>query len=278
MRILKRLNRRDAERAEKPWKQSRRLRFSLRSLRLCGCLCLIFFVPLSASACTGTVYLTLDTGNMRHAELIAEILKRQQIKATFFLANEKTTQGDYALDAHWAAYWKARAAEGHAFGSHTWNHGVFSNDLPQGRVHYRPLFGAQAGKTLVLDTAAVCAELDHVNRRFAEMTGQELDGYWRAPGGHTTPNALAAAQSCGYQHAGWSPAGFLGDELPSEKFSNQMLLDKALRDIRTGDILLAHLGIWSRKDPFAPMLEPLIAALKQRGFCFATLREHPAFK
>jgi peptidoglycan/xylan/chitin deacetylase (PgdA/CDA1 family) len=77
---------------------------------------------------------------------------------------------------------------------------------------------------------------------------------------------------------GWAPAGFLGDELPSERFPNAQLLDKALRDIRAGDILVAHLGIWSRRDPWAPaVLEPLITGLKQRGFCFATLREHPQY-
>lgn len=69
---------------------------------------------------------------------------------------------------------------------------------------------------------------------------------------------------------------FLGDELPSEKFSNAMLLDKALRGIRSGDILMAHLGIWSRRDPWAPaVLEPLIVGLKQKGFCFKTLKDHP---
>jgi hypothetical protein len=42
---------------------------------------------------------------------------------------------------------------------------------------------------------------------------------------------------------------------------------------------MAHLGIWSRKDPWAPAnLEPLIAGLKERGFCFDTLRNHPAFR
>jgi hypothetical protein len=46
---------------------------------------------------------------------------------------------------------------------------------------------------------------------------------------------------------GWSPAGFLGDELPSERFGNAQLLEQGLRDIRAGDILLAHLGIWSRR-------------------------------
>ena len=77
---------------------------------------------------------------------------------------------------------------------------------------------------------------------------------------------------------GWAPAGFLGDELPSEKYSNQRLLDQALSNIRKGDILLAHLGIWSRQDPWAPaVLEPLIKGLKERGFCFRTLREHPDY-
>jgi len=39
-----------------------------------------------------------------------------------------------------------------------------------------------------------------------------------------------------------------------------------------------HLGIWSRKEPWAPaVLEPLIVGLQARGMCFATLREHPQF-
>ena len=51
------------------------------------------------------------------------------------------------------------------------------------------------------------------------------------------------------------------------------------RRIRPGDILLAHLGIHSRHDPWAPaVLEPLIVGLKSTGFCFATLREHPAYR
>jgi peptidoglycan/xylan/chitin deacetylase (PgdA/CDA1 family) len=58
-----------------------------------------------------------------------------------------------------------------------------------------------------------------------------------------------------------------------------MLLEKALRDIKAGDILLMHLGIWSRKDPWAPAdLEPLIIDLKAKGFCFSTLREHPVYR
>jgi peptidoglycan-N-acetylmuramic acid deacetylase len=66
---------------------------------------------------------------------------------------------------------------------------------------------------------------------------------------------------------------------PARPHRTRRLLKKALADIRAGDILLAHLGIWSRKDPWAPaVLEPLIVGLKERGFCFQTLREHPAYQ
>jgi peptidoglycan/xylan/chitin deacetylase (PgdA/CDA1 family) len=81
---------------------------------------------------------------------------------------------------------------------------------------------------------------------------------------------------CGYQHIGWAPAGFLGDELDSGKYSNAYLLEKATRELRDGDIAMAHLGIWSRKDPWAPaVLEQLILNLKGRGFCFGLLPKNP---
>jgi len=235
-------------------------------------------VSAAQEGCRGAVYLTLDTGNMRHAELIAETLRKHDVKATFFLANERTPRGDFSLDPTWAGFWKARAAEGHAFGTHTWRHGRFVADGASGAVRYRPQFGEAAGRTLTLAPAQVCEELRRVGVTFEAMTGRPLDPLWRAPGGHTTPNALAAAQACGFSHVHWAPAGFLGDELPSDQFPNEVLLKRALRDVRDGDVLMAHLGIWSRAEPFAPMLDPLIEGLKQRGLCFRTLLEHPRFR
>lgn len=123
-----------------------------------------------------------------------------------------------------------------------------------------------------------CEQLERASDRLRALTGQNTLPVFRAPGGKTSPQLLASAKACGYRHVGWAPAGFLGDELPSEKFSNDALLRKALEGIRPGDILMAHLGIWSRKDAWAPaVLEPLIVGLKAKGFCFLTLREHPYY-
>ncbi len=236
--------------------------------------------PIDAGANTaacpaGTVYLTLDTGNMRHAELIAGILSKHAVKATFFLANEKTPDGNHSLDDAWAGYWRERAREGHAFGSHTYDHVYFRGVAADGSFTVRPQFGEQAGRTLQWNADAVCTELARVDTRWRTLVGRPLDPLWRAPGGKAPVAVMDAARRCGWAHVHWAPAGFLGDELPSEAYPNRVLLDRALRDVRGGDILVAHLGIWSRKDPYAPMLDPLIAGLKARGLCFATLREHP---
>jgi peptidoglycan/xylan/chitin deacetylase (PgdA/CDA1 family) len=249
-------------------------------LRLPRCLAVLVaaWLPFAvqAESCRGVVYLTLDTGSMRSAEEIAGILARHDVRATFFLANEKTPRGDFSLDPAWNGYWQARAAEGHAFGTHTWRHGRISDAA--GAIGYRPQFGEDAGRALQLDDAAFCAELKRVEKVFATATGRPLDAVWRAPGGFTTARARAAAQACGYAHVHWAPAGFLGDELPSDKYPNRQLLERALRDVKDGDVLMAHLGIWSRQEPFAPMLDPLIAGLKARGLCFRTLREHPEYR
>jgi peptidoglycan/xylan/chitin deacetylase (PgdA/CDA1 family) len=228
--------------------------------------------------CAKPVYLTFDTGHMEVAPLVAEVLQRQQVKATFFAANEKTKEGDGSLGAHWAGWWKARAAEGHEFASHTWDHTYWRADLPgePPRFRVRASAGTEAGRDRTMTAAEYCAEIAKAADRVQEVTGRKPLPLFRAPGGKTSPRFLAATRACGWRHVGWAPAGFLGDELPSESASNQQLLAKALRDIRAGDILLAHLGIWSRKDPWAPaVLEPLITGLKARGFCFATLRDHP---
>jgi peptidoglycan/xylan/chitin deacetylase (PgdA/CDA1 family) len=230
------------------------------------------------------VYLTLDTGHMEVAPLIADVLKRHQVRATFFAANERTKTGDGSLGAYWAPWWKARAAEGHEFASHTFDHTYWRADVPGAsgaptQFSVRPSAGPSEGNTFTWTARQYCEEISRSSARLQDITGKKPLPLFRAPGGKTSGPLLAAARSCGFAHVGWSPAGFLGDELPSEKYPNAALLNKALKDVRSGDVLLAHLGIWSRQDPWAPaVLEPLITGLQAQGFCFKTLREHPQYQ
>lgn len=239
--------------------------------------------PQGASApapapCDKPVYLTFDTGHMGVAPLIVDTLRRFDAKATFFLAQEPTMDGGQTLDDKWAPWWKQLAAQGHDFGSHTWFHDAWSADLPDGRFRFKRAAGEQVPQNVVLSAAEYCEELKRPARRFLEMTGRPMSMIFRAPAGRTSPALLAAAQACGFRHVGWSASGFLGDELPSDKYPNPALLDQALRRVKPGDILMAHLGIWSRQDPWAPtVLEPLLQGLKSRGMCFAPLRDHPDY-
>jgi peptidoglycan/xylan/chitin deacetylase (PgdA/CDA1 family) len=226
--------------------------------------------PTGPPACKGAVFLTFDTGHMEPAAAIADILDKHAVKATFFLANEKTKRGDGSLEASWAPFWKRLADSGHAFGSHTWRHWYFTGDGNDGRVRYANRNGPGSEW---LDEKALCAELRKPEAAFREMTGRGLDGLWRAPGGRTTTLALRHAKACGFEHVGWSPAGFSGDELPADKYPGERLIAQQLRDIRDGDVLLWHLGIWSRTDPLWPQLDKLIAGLKARGLCFARLTD-----
>lgn len=246
---------------------------------------LAVFGPARAEDCRGHVYLTLDTGHMGVADHIAEVLAREQVPVTFFAANEPTQVGDGTLGATWAPWWRAQAAPalGHDFASHTFDHVYWKADLPQpdGSVKFRmrPSAGPHAGQDQVWTADEYCASLRAASARLRALTGRDTLPLFRAPGGHTSPALVQAAARCGYAHVGWADAGFLGDELPSDRYPNDLLLGRALRHIRDGDVLMAHLGIWSRREPWAPaVLEPLIRGLKARGLCFASLRTHPAYR
>ncbi len=234
------------------------------------------------AVCDKPVYLTLDTGHMEVAQFMADVLNKHNVKVTFFAANEKTKDESTSLAKNWGEkFWAARGKEGHEFASHTWDHPILQGDAPgiETKFIVKPTAGAFAGRSFTWEPKKYCEQLDLAKERLEYYTGKKALPIFRAPGGRTSPKLLAEAEKCGYKHVGWAPAGFLGDELPSERASNDALLKKALKDIKSGDILMAHLGIWSRKDPWAPaVLEPLIVGLKAQGFCFNTMRQHPAYK
>jgi peptidoglycan/xylan/chitin deacetylase (PgdA/CDA1 family) len=217
----------------------------------------------------GTVHLTIDTGWGGEAEMIAAAMARHGIRATLFVAQEPTFRGDRALDPGWASFWRARAAEGHAFGSHTWRHWYFRGDAGPGRTSY---ISRQGEGREVLDQAALRAELERpLETLIALAPGARILPLWRAPGGIVTPGALRMAEACGLRHQGWTGRGFLGDELNSAASPNAALLRRNLARIRDGEVLVMHWGVRSRREPFGLIFEELVTGLLDRGFCFAPL-------
>ncbi len=236
----------------------------------------------SAAPCgPNPVYLTFDTGPMDVAPQIVDVLRRQNVKVTFFVANEPTRTGGESLDIQWGTWWKVVAAQGHEFASLTYDRVYWRADLPGVRTTFRikHTAGALDGREFTYDPPKYCAQIEKAARRIEDFTGKKSLPLFRAPGGQTSPRLLAVAKACGYEHVGWALAGYVGDDTPSEQFPAEKLVAASLQGIRSGDILMGHLGSWSRADPWAPKgLEPLIVGLKERGFCFDTLRNHPAYK
>jgi len=162
------------------------------------------------------VFLSFDACPMAQASQIAEVLNRQNVKATFFVADGS------ALDDDWAPWWQARVAEGHAFGAR-----------PERAV-------APSG---------YCAEIERAATRFHAGTGRAMPKISR-PAAGKTPSVLAVtAERCGWTLVSASSA-------------------VVSREVRPGDVLRVR----------AANLEPLIVGVKARGMCFATLREHSAYR
>ena len=227
------------------------------------------------------IYLTFNTGPMDVAPAIAETLRRQNVKVTFFVSNEPTRNGGETLDNQWGTWWKAVAGQGHDFASQTYDHVFWRSDLPGVKPTFRVkvMSGGLAGREFTYDPAKYCAQIERAARRIEDFTGKKSLPLFRAPGGKASPKLLAATSACGYPHVGAPASGLLGDNLPSEKYPGEKLLATALNTIRSGDIVTGNLGSWARNDPWAPAnLEPLITGLKARGFCFDSLRNHPAYK
>ena len=115
------------------------------------CVALSALPAAQAGNCRGTIYLTFDTGHMDVAPLVADMLKRHAVRVTFFAANERTKQGDGSLGEHWADWWKARAAEGHEFASHTFDHVYWRADMPGADQRFRVRLQGGAGGVLAVE-------------------------------------------------------------------------------------------------------------------------------
>ncbi len=230
------------------------------------------------AACEKPVYLTFDTGSMDVAPLVAVVLQRQKFRATFFAGMNPTPTGD-SLDASWANWWKARAAEGHAFAPRTRDEVVWVGDANARDAQFivRPTQGAFAGRTFTWPAAKYCENITTTADRLANVTGERPLPLYRAAGGKTSPRLQAAVKACGYVQVGGEPPGFLSGR-PGTKDPSDAQIAQAVAPVRAGDVVAVPLTGWSRQVSQVPLgLDKWIAGLKEQGFCFATLREHPDY-
>jgi peptidoglycan/xylan/chitin deacetylase (PgdA/CDA1 family) len=188
--------------------------------------------------------LTFDAGSDRgFAAQILDILAANGIHATFGMT------GAWARDNPDLVY--RIGAEGHHVINHTLTHRSFTG-LSDG------LRGLTADERV--------AELEQADAIIAPLIGRSTRPWFRPPYGDFNASVLADVAEAGYTYnAMWTI-----DTLGWNGLSAQAILARTLTGAAPGAIVLMHVGAASRD---VAALQPMIDALRARGYHFATLEE-----
>ncbi|MDB4899656.1 MAG: polysaccharide deacetylase [Gemmatimonadetes bacterium] len=185
--------------------------------------------------------ITFDDGpNPRATPLILDVLKREQLSATFFVLGRHAER--------WPHLVKRMADEGHQLGNHGYWHRKLHRRTP-----------AYVRDDLTRGTAAIC-----------RASGLASLHHFRAPHGFRNPWVTPIAASLGQRTVGWT-LGVWDSARPGAG----EIARRALAGMRAGSILLLHDGDGYDADgdrmQTAEALPLIIDGLRARGFRFVTL-------
>ncbi|BCL35919.1 polysaccharide deacetylase family protein [Nostoc sp. MS1] len=183
------------------------------------------------------IALTFDDGPwQKTTPEILDILKQNQIKATFFWVGQ-------ALQAN-PEIAKQVVAEGHAIGNHTWHH------------WYKRM-----------DAATVKSEIERTSELIYKTTGVKTQ-LFRPPGGVLNNGLASYAKSQKNAVVMWSLTS--ADTDPHAKY--EVFIKNVVKGAKPGYIVLMHDGGGDRKRT-VEALPKIISGLKQQGYEFVTVPE-----
>lgn len=167
---------------------------------------------------------------------ILEILKKENIKATFFLSSPWAESKPDLV--------KRIAAEGHEIGSHGRRH-IDMNTLSQ--------------ETLI-------SELDTSRKVLEDLTGQKIT-LLRPPNGAYDNDVIATANSHGYRVIQWSVDSLDWKRPGTEAIVNYVINGRSKNNgASPGDIILFHASDSAPETPEA--LPTILKILKEKGYEF----------
>ena len=155
---------------------------------------------------SNAVALTFDDGPTLDTLDLLDILRREKIKATFFLIGKQVER--YPEIA------RRIAADNHEIGNHSYSHPIYLFRSPS-----RTRLELQKTQNIIMQTTGVTP-------RFS-----------RPPCGVRTPAYFAAARELGLETIQWSDTGF-----DWKDFSAAQIAQNVLKQIRSGSIILLHDG------------------------------------
>ena len=185
------------------------------------------------------IYLTFDCGYENgYTPAILDALEKHNVKAAFFVVgNYLETSPDLV---------KRMVEEGHIVGNHTYHH----PDMSQ-----------------ISDPASFQEEITSLEKKYQEITGLEMQKFYRPPQGKYSESNLKMAQELGYQTVFWSLAyvDWYVDQQPTQEEAYAKLLPR----IHPGAVVLLH----STSKANAEILDDLLTKWEQEGYTFGTLNE-----
>lgn len=186
-----------------------------------------------------SIFLTFDDGpDPISTPVVLDLLRREQVQATFFVIAEKARQSPDLL--------VRIRDEGHAVGNHSLDH------------RYRNFFRSQRGMGRWIDQAT----------EVLRGLGLESSVGFRPPAGIVTPPLVRCLTSQGEPLVLWNER-FYDAVLP---WSEQKAKRSAQR-LQPGSIVLLHDRQGANRLPnFCTVLSAYIHALRERKFDFAVLR------
>ena len=183
------------------------------------------------------IYLTFDEGyEAGYTSQILEILKENNVKATFFLtAHYINTQEELV---------KQMIDEGHIIGNHTVNH----KSMPS------------------LTEEEIKKEVMDLHQSVYEKFGYEMK-YIRPPKGEFSEKSIQVTNSLGYKTVMWSFAyeDWNEDKQPNEEKAKE----KILNNLHNGEIMLLH----GNSKTNTNILDSIIKEAKNTGYEFKSLDE-----
>lgn len=182
------------------------------------------------------IALTFDDGpGPKNTAQVLEILKKNNIKATFFMVGQ--------MVKYFPQIAKQVAADGHVIGNHTWHHWYFQ-----------------------MDGATAASEIDRTADIIYKTTGEKTT-LFRPPGGFLNNGLAQYAKNKKYAVMMWSEeSGDAERGLPQVP----MLVKNVLKYAKPGAIVLLHDGGGNRSKSVKALPE-MIAGLKAQGYRFVTI-------
>ncbi len=192
------------------------------------------------------VFLTFDDGPDSYSNEVLDILKNNDVKATFFTNGREGEE--------WEEIYRRYVNEGHVLANHTWSHDY----------------------SIYKNVDKFMNDVTSLHNTQTEVTGVEPLKIFRFPGG--SPNAnqacVDAAVNNGYNYVDWNVQ--FGDGL-SDKITSDEAFQKMIDGIhgQSVSVVLAHAERPTKKGG-REALDAVIKQLKSEGYTFMTI--DPAYK